>query len=46
LSFKTDNVAAVDWSTMVFGLASHSSVLGSEFFEYYNDFDFPDKQYE
>lgn len=31
----------VDFSTMVFGLAAHPSMLGKEWFEKYNNFDFP-----
>ena len=41
LSWTANDVQGVDYSTMLFGLVSHSKVLGSEFFQYYNNFDFP-----
>lgn len=36
------DVQGVDLSTLIFGLAALPSVLGKEFFEDFNNFDFPD----
>ncbi|MFX0133486.1 MAG: T9SS type A sorting domain-containing protein [Candidatus Hodarchaeota archaeon] len=43
-SWKANDIQGVDYSTMIFGLASHPQVLGSKFFEQYNDFDFPSEE--
>jgi hypothetical protein len=40
--WRADDVQGVDISTLLFGLAAHPSVLGPEFFETFNNFDFPD----
>lgn len=43
-SWKANDIQGVDYSTMIFGLAAHPQVLGSKFFEQYNDFDFPSEE--
>ncbi|MBN1559534.1 T9SS type A sorting domain-containing protein [candidate division KSB1 bacterium] len=40
-SWRAADVQGVDISTLMFGLATHPSLLGTEFFEKYNQYDFP-----
>ncbi len=40
--WRADDVQGVDSSTLIFGLAAHQSVLGTDFFQTFNNFDFPD----
>lgn len=44
LEWKANDIQGVDYSTMVFGLASHPLMLGTEFFEKYNNFQFPNNE--
>ena len=39
--WSAPEVQGIDYSTMLFGLASLPQHLGSNFFAYYNDYDFP-----
>ncbi|MFX0141687.1 MAG: T9SS type A sorting domain-containing protein, partial [Candidatus Hodarchaeota archaeon] len=41
--WKANDIQGVDYSTMIFGLASHPLILGTEFFREYNNFNFPKK---
>ncbi|MDW3649884.1 MAG: T9SS type A sorting domain-containing protein [Bacteroidia bacterium] len=36
------DLQGIDFSSMLFGLASHQRFLGPNFFPFFNDFDFPD----
>ena len=40
-TWEACDVQGVDHSTLLFGGVSHSDFLGTSFFEYFNDFDFP-----
>lgn len=40
-SWRAGDIQGVDHSTLLFGGVSHPDFLGSSFFEYLNDFDFP-----
>ena len=40
-SWSASEVQGIDYSTMLFGLASLPQFLGKDFFAYYNDYDFP-----
>jgi hypothetical protein len=41
-TWEACDLQGIDFSTLLFGLASHPDFLGTSFFEAYNDFDFPD----
>ena len=40
-SWRASDIQGADFSSMLFGLASHPDLLGRSFFEKYNDFSFP-----
>lgn len=40
-AWRAGDVQGVDFSTTIFGIASHELVLGADYFSQYNDFDFP-----
>ncbi|GEM_PF-469205 len=40
--WKAGDIQGIDFSTLLLGMAAHEEFLGTGFFEYFNDFDFPD----